>query len=161
MSQISEISVRQLPEQYFLSVRATIDFFAEYSDFIGKAIGDILPAIEENGAFPSSGLTVCFHNMELEALDVEVGFTVAQPIQPRGNVKLAKLPARTIAMTIDRGPYEQQDPTLEALMKWIPDNGYKAVGGIYYHYLNGEDQPQSEYLTEMFIPIVECEEKQN
>lgn len=28
MSQISEIVVRQLPEQHFLSVRSTIDFFS-------------------------------------------------------------------------------------------------------------------------------------
>ena len=38
-------------------------------------------------------------------------------------------------------------------MKWVPEHGYEAVGGIYYHYLNGEDQPESEYLTEMSIPI--------
>lgn len=136
-----------------LSVRGTIDFFAAYSDFLGKAIGEIRPIMEANGAFPSSGLTVCFHNMALEALDVEVGFAVARPIEPRGHVRASRLPARTVAVAIDRGPYEKQDATLEALMEWIPANGYAVAGGIYYQYLNGEDQPQGEYLTEMSIPI--------
>lgn len=158
MSRISDIMIRQLPELHLLSVRRTIDFFSEYSGFLGNAIGEILPIIETNGAFPGSGLIVCFHNMELEALDVEAGFAVARPIESRGNVKATRLPSRTVAMTIDRGPYEKQDPTLEALTKWIPANGYESAGGIYYHYLNGEDQPQCEYLTEMSIPVVRCPE---
>ncbi|WP_301629260.1 GyrI-like domain-containing protein [Paenibacillus apis] len=38
-------------------------------------------------------------------------------------------------------------------MKWIPEHGFVAKSGIYYHYLNDEEQPQNEYLTEMYIPV--------
>lgn len=153
MAKISEIMVRQLPEQHMLTVRKTIDFFAQYADLMGIAITNILSQIEENSMFPSSGPIVCFHNIELENLDVEIGFRVARPVEVKGDVVAKTLPSQIVAVTIDRGPYEKQDPTLEELMNWVPKHGYEAAGGIYYHYLNGEDQPQSEYLTEMFIPV--------
>ncbi len=160
MARVSKIMVKQLPEQHMLTIRKTIDFFVEYSDFMGDAVGGILRLVEEVGAFPSSGPIVCFHNVELETLDVEVGFQVVRPtfctvaqIEAKGDVMAQTVPVRTIAATLDRGPYEQQDPTLEELMKWIPEQGYEPEGGIYYHYLNGEEQSPSEYLTEMYIPV--------
>ncbi len=156
MARVSAIVVKQFPEQHMLSIRKTIDFFSEYSNFMGDALEAILQLIEENGAFPSSGPIVCFHNMELETLDVEIGFQVARPIGTTNELVARTIQSRTVAVTIDRGPYEKQDPTLEELMKWIPQHGYKADGGIYYHYLNGEEQPQSEYLTEMFIPVIKA-----
>lgn len=153
MSRISEIMVRQLPLQHMLTARRTIEFFKEYADFMGNTIGSIESQIEASGFFPSSGPIVCFHNIDLEALDVEIGFVVPQLIKAGGDIQAATLPARMVAITIDRGPYEKQDPTLEELMKWIPENGYETAGGIYYHYLNSEKQPETEYLTEMYIPI--------
>lgn len=153
MAKISNIMVKQLPEQHMLTVRKTIDFFKEYSEFMGTTINNILSIIEENKTLPSSGPIVCFHNIELEALDVEIGFEIAKPINAQSPIEALVIPSRTVAITIDRGPYEKQDPTLELLMNWIPENGYKAVGGIYYHYLNGVEQPQEEYLTQMYIPV--------
>ncbi|MDT2523098.1 GyrI-like domain-containing protein [Enterococcus raffinosus] len=153
MARIAEIMIKQLPEQHMLTIRRTINFFEEYTDFMGEAIRTILQHIEENEAWPSSGPIVCFYNMDLENLAVEIGFVTPRPIEPSNAVQSVTLPIRKVALTIDRGPYEEQDPTLEALMKWIPEHGYEACGGIYYHYLNGEDQPEQEYLTEMFLPI--------
>lgn len=153
MARISEITVKQQPEKHMLTVRKTIDFFTQYAGFMESAVNSILTLIEESAALPSSGPIVCFHNMELETLDVEIGFEVARPIPVKDPVQASIIPVRTVATTIDRGPYEKQDPTLEALMQWIPENGYKALDGIYYHYLNDEQQPESEYLTQMFIPV--------
>ena len=136
-----------------LSIRKTINFFREYSDFMENAARNILALIEEKKTLPSSGPIVCFHNIELETLDVEVGYEIALPVEPRGDVTAHILPSRIIATTIDRGPYEKQDATLDELMKWISENSFVANGGIYYHYLNDEKQSQNEYLTEMYIPV--------
>lgn len=154
MAQVSNITIQQQPERYFVSIRKNIHFFNEYADFLGKSIHTLLPMIEKNNTYPSSGLTVCFHNMELENLDVEVGYVVASQLEINGDVSLTKQPSRSIVLAIDRGPYEKQDPTLEALMQWINNHGYEMDGGIYYHYLNGEEQAVEEYLTQMYIPIV-------
>lgn len=153
MARIAKIMVKQWPEQHQLTVRRTIDFFREYADFMDNAVKDIMSLLEETGKFPASGPIVCFHNVELTALDVEIGFRVAEPLPGRDAVRTQTVPPQTVAVTIDRGPYEEQDPTMEALMEWLPRHGYAAAGGICYHYLNDEEQPTSEYLTEMFIPV--------
>ncbi len=90
MARVSEIMVRQLPERHMLSVRKTIDFFAEYADLMGAAVGGILALIEESGTYPSGGPVVCFHNMALESLDVEIGFEVARPVAGSGAVAAEK-----------------------------------------------------------------------
>ncbi|MDU5336409.1 GyrI-like domain-containing protein [Enterococcus sp.] len=153
MTKIAAITVKQLPEQHLLTIRKTIAFFEEYAEFMGNAVDIIQRQIEKNGALPSSGPIVCFHNIDLDELDVEIGFVTPRRIDATDETHSVTLPIRTIATTIDRGTYEKQDPTLEALMKWIPEHGYETTGGIYYHYLNGEDQPQNEFLTEMYIPV--------
>lgn len=153
MTRITQIMQKKLPEIQLLSVRKTIHFFEEYSDFMGEAVGKIEERIKEADSYPSSGPIVCFHNIDIEKLDVEIGFQIAEPITGKGAVKYSVLPARTIATAIGQGPYEQQDPTMEELMKWISDNGYQPTGGIYYHYLNDDQRPEEELLTEMYLPI--------
>lgn len=153
MCRISKITLKQLPETNVLSIRKTIDFFKEYSDFMENAGREILALIEGKNILPSSGPIVCFHNIELETLDVEIGYEIALPVEPEGDVTEHILPSRIVATTIDRGPYEKQDATLDELIKWIPENGFAADGGIFYHYLNDEEQPENEYLTEMYIPV--------
>ena len=153
MTRITKIMQKKIPEMQVLSVRRSIHFFEEYATFMGEAIEAILQVITEADSFPSSGPIVCFHTMDLEHLDVEVAFQVAEEIAGSGEVVATILPVRTIITAIDQGPYEQQDPTLEELMNWIPANGYQLAGGIYYHYLNDDDRPEAELLTEMYIPI--------
>ncbi|MBC1583758.1 GyrI-like domain-containing protein [Listeria seeligeri] len=156
MTRISEITMKQLPAVQMLTIRKTINFFTEYTALMESATSGILSLIRSNGTYPSTGPIVCFHNIELEALDVEIGYAVAQPIDSQGDIQSVSLPARIVAVTIDRGPYEEQDPTLESMMKWIPEHGFAAAGGIFYHYLNDENQKPSEYLTEMFMPVVKA-----
>ncbi|MBO0452652.1 GyrI-like domain-containing protein [Candidatus Enterococcus murrayae] len=158
MTRIADIMLKQLPEQHMLTHRKTINFFAEYADFMGETINDILQLIEENKALPSSGPIVCFHNIDLEKLDVEIGFATPRSIEAKDEIRSLTHPIRTVALTIDRGPYEKQDPTLEELMQWVPDHDYQAIGGIYYHYLNGEEQSENDYLTEMYLPIKKQED---
>ncbi|MGG5317885.1 GyrI-like domain-containing protein [Enterococcus sp. AZ072] len=155
MTRISKIMVKQLPEMQLLSLRRTIHFFEEYSDFVGEAVTEISKLIAEADSFPSSGPIVCFHTIDLEELDVEIGFQVAERIAGTDRITSASLSARTIVAAIDLGPYEQSDPVVEELMSWIPAHGYQPAGGIYYYYLNDNDRPESELLTEMYIPITQ------
>ncbi|MHC5218392.1 GyrI-like domain-containing protein [Enterococcus sp. LJL128] len=153
MTQIAEITLKQLPERKMLAIRRTIDFFGEYAEFMGETIKELMKQIQQAGLLPASGPIVCFHNVDLSALDLEIGFEISAPISAKGEAVFAVLPVQTVAVTIDRGPYEAQDPTLEALMSWITEKDFITTGGIYYHYLNDESQPPNEYLTEMYIPL--------
>lgn len=130
MTRITQIMKKKLPEMKVLSIRRTIHFFEEYSDFMGEANDKIIELIEEVDSYPSSGPIVCFHNFDLEKLDVEIGFEIAESIVGKGEVNYSVLPSRTVVKAIDQGPYVEQDPTLEDLMKWISENDYQIGGDL-------------------------------
>ena len=153
MTRVSKIMEKRIPERQLLTLRRTIHFFDEYSEFVGEAVTKLSQVIAKADSFPSSGPIVCFHNIDLEALDVEIGFQVAEPIPKKETINAITLPACTVVTAIDLGPYEQSDPVMEELLNWIPAKGYQQAGGIYYHYLNDNERPEAELLTEIYIPI--------
>ena len=153
MARISKITIKQEPEHYLLAIRKTIDFMKDYSHFAAQALALTGDYLKQMGVYPISGPVVCFHNQSLEALDVEMGWKIAQKVEPRDNMLCSLVPARKIVTSIDLGPYEMQDPTLMAMFEWVKQNGCQPQGPICYCYLNDTDRPAAEYLTEMMIPI--------
>lgn len=153
MARISSITLTEQPKQHILSIRTTIDFMKEFSDFCGQSFGKITEYLNRFGELLGGSPIVCFHNMDLEHLDVEAGFPVAKPINGNGDIKANTIPIQRVVSAIDLGSYEKQDPTLEEIFAWIQNKGYEMQGEIYYQYLNDTERPESEYLTKMIIPI--------
>ncbi|MBT2146200.1 GyrI-like domain-containing protein [Clostridioides difficile] len=153
MTRISNITIAEQSEYCILAIRKTIDFIAEFSEFSKRSLEKFLNIWRKEG-FILRAPIVCFHNMDLAKLDVEVGFPVANYIDGKNEILQRIVPAQKIITAIDLGPYELQDPTLEDLFSWANSNGYKLHGDIYYQYLNDINRPASEYLTKMMLPIV-------
>lgn len=153
MSRISSITLIEQSEQHVLTIRAAIDFMKDFSDFCGQSFEGIAEYLNHIGVLLGGAPIVCFHNMDLEHLDVEVGFPVANSINGKGDMKAYTIPAQKVVSAIDLGSYEKQDPTLEEIFAWIQKNGYEMQGEIYYQYLNDTERPENEYLTKMVIPI--------
>ena len=70
---ISKITLLEQPEQHVLSIRSIIHF-DDYPRVAGKAYGKIMDYAIRKGLLLSSGPFVCYHNADLEHLDVEMGF---------------------------------------------------------------------------------------
>lgn len=153
MARISSISVKQEPGHLTVTIRRTIDFMKEYAEFAGQAFEKTGDYLKELGLYPIDGPIVCFHNMALESLDVEIGWQIVQKVEDRGEITCNRVPSRRVVTAIDLGPYEEQDPTLLEILDWLKANGYEAQGPIYYCYLNDTERPPSEYLTKMSLPI--------
>ncbi|NLW70121.1 MAG: transcriptional regulator [Eubacteriaceae bacterium] len=157
MSITSKITLKHLAGFNCLTIRKTIDFMKDYSQFAAYALEKTEKYLKNIGEEPAGAPMVCFHNMELENLDLEVGFPVAfggESFKAEGDLKVVEIPSMWALCAIDRGPYELQDPTLEAIFAEIQKGGYQMAGGIYYQYLNDTERPEEEYLTFMFVPIV-------
>lgn len=153
MARITAVTVKQEPAHYTVTIRKTIHFMKEYTSLAEKAFDEIEKYIGDCNLFPVSGPVTYFHNTDLENLDVEVGWQTAEKIAGKGEIVCSLNPGRKIVTAIDMGPYEQQDPTLEALFKWIGENKAEVTGPIIYCYLNDTKRPPAEYLTQMAIPI--------
>ena len=152
MARISEILLLNEIEHYTITKRKKIDFMNEYADFMEKTLKEIDEYLKNNNLFRCSAPMVCFHNMDLENLDIEIGYHIESNIGCI-DFKIKKVHTKTVIETIDLGAYEQQDPTLMDMFKWIEDNNYSMNGEIYYYYLNDPNRPESQYLTKMVIPI--------
>ena len=153
MARISDVTVIEQPEYHALTVRGTINFMTEFADFAGGCFEKILTHLKSLGVLVSDGPIVCFHNMDLERLDVEIGFPVARLVEGNKEIQAHTVPAQKVVTAIDQGAYEEQDPTLSDLFSFIQENGYEPLGDIYYQYLNDTNRPASTYLTKMAVPV--------
>lgn len=153
MARIAQITLKQQPSYHSLAIRKTINFMQEFSDFAGYSFDKIAKYLESISELPSGAPIVCFHNMDLENLDLEIGFPVAHQIDGKDDIAANVIPTQKVVSTIDLGAYEKQDPTLEELFAWIQSNGYEMQGEIYYQYLNDTERPESELLTMMIVPV--------
>jgi len=153
MARISGISLKQQPSFHTLTIRKTINFLNDFSGFAGQSFEKITKYLEELNVLLGGDPIVCFHNMDLEKLDVEVGFPVANFIEGKNEIIAKIIPSQKIVSAIDLGPYERQDSTLEEISTWIQKNGYEMQGEIYYQYLNDTERSENEFLTKMIIPI--------
>ncbi|MBO8127636.1 MAG: GyrI-like domain-containing protein [Peptococcaceae bacterium] len=69
-------------------------------------------------------------------------------------VKLKKVPAKTVVFKMGKGPYDQMPQVLEQLALWIRENGYTPLGFptvVYHSSPLGVPPEQSEW--EIFIAI--------
>ncbi len=153
MARISGVAIKHQPEHHMLTIRKTIDFMKEYSNFMDQTLEAITRYMDTVGIVPSGGPIVCFHNMDLEYLDVEAGWAVATAVAGNDEITANTVCAQKVATAIDQGPYEEQDSTLMDIFAWIEENGYEPQGPIYYHYLNDTDRSPEKFLTQMVLPV--------
>lgn len=152
MATISKINLLEQPEQHVLSIRTTIHF-NDYPNTAKQAYRAIMEYASCNGLLLSGGPFVCYHNDNLENLDVEMGFPVAKPVSGNNDIAAYTIPVQKAVSGIFLGAYEDTDPLMIEIMQWIKEHGYEQQGKIYNYYLNDDDRNTSELLTQIVVPI--------
>lgn len=149
---ISTINLYEQSEQHVLSMKSTIHFDS-YPKTAEQAYRKIKEFAEQKGIVFSGSPFVCFHNADLENLDVEMGFPTANSVVGNGEILGHTLPAQKVVSGVFLGAYEDTDPLMMDILQWIKDHGYEQQGEIYNYYLNDENRPASELLTQIVVPI--------
>lgn len=135
--------------QPVLSVRQTISVTL-LPQIIGPVFQAIIDYLSELGLQPADAPFACYYNMDMDNLDVEIGFPVSEVLPGRGDIKPGEIPAGKKATTLYVGPYQEMGPTYEAMSKWVSDNGYEATGVVYELYYNSPiEVPESQLLTKI------------
>jgi effector-binding domain-containing protein len=97
---------------------------------------------------------VGYFNMDMQDLDLEIGFPVEQAISGKGDIQASEIPAGKQVSCLHTGPYSKVEPAYNAMMEWVPANGYTATGVSYEFYLNDPEQtPENELLTKIVFPL--------
>ena len=152
MPRVSMISLLKQNEQPTLVVRARTKL-ENLPQLIGESYGKLCAYLEKLGETVSDVPFVAYHNMDMQALDVEIGFPVANPLPEEGEIKSGLIPAGTRIFCIYRGPYGEMAPVYEEMQKWISENRCVPAGPVYEHYYNGPEFPESELVTKIVMPV--------
>ena len=116
-----------------------------------QAIVNLLGELEEDPAGPPY---TAYFNMDMQNLDVEIGFPVSQKLKGRGEVIAGEIPAGSFASCLHTGPYSEIKSAYQVLMQWVVREGHEATGVSYEFYLNDPNQtPPEELMTQIVFPL--------
>ncbi|KLK89411.1 transcriptional regulator [Methanoculleus sediminis] len=153
MPRVSNIEMLRRREQPTLSIRTR----AKVEDLpmlIGESYCRMADYLKELGELLSDVPYVAYHNMDMQDLDVEIGFPVSKVLPERGDIRSGSIPGGNVVFCIYRGAYRDMAPTYDEMANWIEKNGLKPAGTVYEYYYNGPEFPESELLTMIVMPLL-------
>jgi effector-binding domain-containing protein len=145
--------IQNRPAQHTLSVRVRTSV-GELSAMMGEVYGAIAQYLGQAGRCPAGAPYGAYYNMDMEDLDVEIGFPVDAEMSAQGDIKPGLIPAGKVATCTWTGPYDQSAPAYEELTAFIAEQGAEATGVAYEYYLNDPGEvPPEELQTEIVFPL--------
>ncbi len=151
MSYLCEI--KEQPAQTTLSIR-TRTAVQRLPEILGQGYGAIVQYLGELGEQPAGPPFATYYNMDMEDLDVELGFPVARELSGQAEMKAGEIPGGQVVTCLYTGPYGDMAPAYEAISDWLKDKPYQATGVIYEFYLNSPAEvPESELQTQIVFPL--------
>lgn len=120
----------------------------------GRVYGEILKYLEETGEKTEGPAFGGYYNMDMENLDVEIGFIMPKAVPGKGDIQSGSIPAGKQASYMFKGAYEEMEPVYNALIEWIGEKGLEPTGISYEYYYNSPAEvPVSELLTKIVFPL--------
>jgi len=121
---------------------------------LGKAFGTIYQYLLEIGETAAGAAYTAYYNMDMQDLDVEIGFVVAKPLPGRDEIRASEIPGGKQVSYMYKGPYNKMEPVYQAMTEWMAANQYIPTGVAYEFYYNSPDQvPETELLTKIVFPV--------
>ena len=141
------------PAQPTLSVR-TRAAVQDLPHVLGPAWGKIMQYMGELGEMPGGAPYVAYFNMDMQDLDMEIGFPVLRTLPGRGEVQAGFTPAGKAASCLHIGPYNELAAAYSDLSAWISEQGVQPTGVAYEFYLNDpQHTPPAELQTLILYPL--------
>ena len=95
-----------------------------------------------------------YYNMDMQDLDVEIGFPVEEHLPSEGDIQQSEIPQCKAATCIHTGPYEKLVDTYEQFTVWMKEQSVEPQLQVYEFYLNDPQQTPAEGLqTKILFPL--------
>lgn len=155
MPKMTRIEVLQRSEQPTLGIRVQTNL-KNLPQQIGECYEKLGQYLQELGEYSADIPYVLYHSMDMQHLDVEMGFPVTKVYPEKGDMKPGIIPAGHTIFCVYRGPYTGMTELYQEMMEWIPAHGFEATGKVFeYYYNDPADFPESELLTKVVMPVNE------
>lgn len=148
-----EIELVDLQEQPAAVVRGSVAG-EDLPEFLGKAFGEVMGALTEQGNIPAGPPFGRYRPTET-GFDVEAGFPCKVPVTASGRVEPTVLPGTRATRVLHVGSYARVAEAYVAAESWMTDNGYVSAGAPWESYLDGPDV--AEPRTQVIHPCTEAE----
>jgi len=142
---LNKCEIKEQKVQHALSIRK-ITSVQSLHQVLGEAYMKIMQYMGELGENPAGAPYTAYFNMDMQNLEVEIGFPVIKELPEKGDIKPSKIPAGKYASCIHTGPYSEIEPAYNILTEWVDDNGYEPSGIAYEFYLNDPDKTRPNKL---------------
>jgi effector-binding domain-containing protein len=147
-----QCELKQQPAKPTLSIR-TRAAVQDLPTLFGKVIGEIMKYLGELGERPAGMPYSAYYNLDMQNLDVEIGFPVAHKLAGKGEIQASEIPGGKLASVMHVGPYDKMGAAYDALTQWVKAQGLETTGVAYELYYTGPETPPQDTRTEILFPI--------
>lgn len=127
---------------------------AKLPQVLGESYGAIGQYLGSLGVTPGGAPFVAYYNMNMEDLDIEVGFPVSKPLPNSGPIQSNQMPAGKYATCLYKGPYNECGSAYQELTCWVLAQGCETTGVAYEFYLNDPTEtPPQELKTQIIFQL--------
>ncbi|MFV0394937.1 MAG: MerR family transcriptional regulator [Coprobacillaceae bacterium] len=149
------IAIKEIPKRKVVSYRQTI---SNYSDegILWQYLYKKIAPLSISEASPSYDIAIIHpSNPEIEGIDVEVQLAITKLYNDFDDITFKEVPAIKVASFTYQGQYDQIEHINIKIAKWIADNQYEFVGGLFniYHISPKTESHQENLITEVCFPI--------
>lgn len=148
-----QCTIDQQPAQPTLCVKTRTPV-TRIAEVLGQAFGDIMSAVDEQGATVAGLPYVAYRNLNMEDLDLEIGCPVSKPLAPQGRVEPSELPGGVWASTVHVGSYAGVAPAWNELQGYLRAQGKVPAPVGYEFYFDGPDTPPERTRTRVAFPLL-------
>lgn len=144
-----EIEERKAQDVLSVRIKTSVQ---DLPKVMGKIYGNIAQYLGKIGEFPAGPPFAAYYNMDMQNLDIEIGFPISKKLPNKEDIKTREIPSGKFATCLYTGPYSEIEPAYNELFQWIIDNGYEATGIAYEVYLDDPAQtPPEELKTQIMF----------
>jgi effector-binding domain-containing protein len=132
----------------------TTTALSDMPQVLGEAFDLLMQHLGKFGQQPAGAPYVAYFNMDMQALEIEVGFPVTHTIPGAGVVTPGEIPAGRYATLEHTGPYQTLELAYSALTEFIASQGKESTGVAYEFYKNDPSiTPQEQLETQILLPL--------
>jgi effector-binding domain-containing protein len=121
---------------------------------IGKAYESVFGYLYERGEQPADMPFIAYYNMDMAALEVEIGVPVSRVFEETPDIHSGEIPAGKKVISMYQGPYSGMTAIYDAMNQWMAERSIEPTGVVYEFYYNSpEEVPESELLTKVVFLV--------
>jgi effector-binding domain-containing protein len=121
---------------------------------IGECYGKIGNYLKEIDEFPGDIPYVRYFNMDMENLEVEIGFPVYKELKGKDDIESSYLPEMKAVYVLYQGAYQEMEQDYMKVMEWIEKNNIETDGTMMESYYNDpEEVSEDKLLTGIIMPL--------